>query len=112
VPFTPTCEKAPARGRCARAPQGASLDKDNDGAFDEVAWVHNAINANLFADPAGLDCFNAKAPAFGPTTSLTTGAVTPPSDGFFDVTATYVGAFKDANDKWATTGKWVSWDSQ
>jgi hypothetical protein len=90
----------------------AAPDKDNDGAFDESAWIHAAANANVFTDPAGIDCFNPKTPAFGPTASITAGAVTPPNDGFFDATATYVGAFKDANDKWATTGKWVSWDNQ
>ena len=90
----------------------AAPDKDNDGAFDEAAWVKTALFGNTFADPAGLDCFNATAPKFGPTTSLTTGAVTPPADGFFDVKANYVGAFKDATDTWATTGKWVVWDAK
>ncbi|CAN5761262.1 hypothetical protein BH11MYX4_BH11MYX4_31010 [soil metagenome] len=90
----------------------AAPDKDNDGAFDEIAWVKTAANANLFTDPAGLDCFNPSAPKFGPTASLTTGAITPPNDGFFDATATYIGAFKDANDNWATTGKWAVWDAK
>jgi hypothetical protein len=91
---------------------GAAPDKDNDNAFDEIAWVHTAAYANTFTDPVGVDCFNPAAPKFGPTTSITTGAVPPPNDGFFDATATYVGAFKDANDKWATTGKWAVWDAK
>lgn len=90
----------------------AAPNKNNDNGFDEVAWVTSPANANLFQDPAGIDCFNAAAPKFGPTASLTTGAITPPNDGFFDATATYVGAFKDASDKWATTGKWVVWDAK
>lgn len=89
----------------------AAPDKDNDNGFDEVAWIKNAPNANMFMDP-GIDCFNATTPKFGPPTSITGGAVAPPNDGFFDATATYVGAFKDANDTWATRGKWVSWDSK
>ncbi len=92
---------------------GAAPDKDNDGAFDEIAWVKNAANGNLFMDSvAGVDCYNASAPKFGPTASLTTGAIAPPNDGFFDATATYVGAFKDASDTWATTGTWAVWDAK
>ena len=41
---------------------------------------------------------SASSPAF-------TGAATPPSDGFFDTTATYVGAFDDTDD-W--TAGWSS----
>ena len=36
----------------------------------------------------------------------------PDGDGFFDAAATYIGAFKDENDKWATTGKWVAWEDK
>lgn len=49
---------------------------------------------------------------FGPTTSLTSGAATPPADGFFDAAATYMGAFKDASDNWATKGKWAVWSDK
>lgn len=85
-------------------------DKDNDGAFDEVAWIKTAaFNNKTNVDPKIADCFSPTAPKFGPATSITDGAVTPPNDGFFDTTASYIGAFKDANDNWATTGKWVIW---
>jgi hypothetical protein len=87
-------------------------DRDDDGAIDEVAWFKGQAG-NAFTDPGTIaGCFNATAPVFGPTTSLTDGAATPPSDGFFDATATYKGAFKDANDKWATTGKWAVWSDR
>lgn len=87
-------------------------NKDNDGAFDEVAWVRTALFGNVTnADPK-VSCFDAKAPVFGPETTITEGAVAPPNDGFFDVTATYVGAFKDKNDTWATTGSWAIWTDQ
>lgn len=88
----------------------AAPNKDNDGAFDELAWIKTAGSGNATAvDPGIADCFSATAPKFGPATSLTEGAVTPPNDGFFDTSATYIGAFKDANDNWATTGSWAIW---
>jgi hypothetical protein len=90
----------------------ASPDKNNDNGFDEVAWTTTPAYGNIFVDPAGVDYFSPTAPKFGPTTSLTTGAVTPPADGFFDVKAAYIGAFKDASDTWATTGKWAVWDAK
>ncbi len=75
---------------------------------NEVDWF-KAQGGNKFdVDPAIPSLFNGSAPVFGPTTSLTDGAATPPAE-FFDATATYKGAFKDANDKWATTGKWAVW---
>jgi hypothetical protein len=87
---------------------GAAPDKDNDGAFNEVNWIKTAEFANKFGqqEPGLPDCFNATAPGFMPDTSITEGAVTPPGDGFFDTSAKYLGAFKDSNDKWATTGNW------
>jgi hypothetical protein len=88
----------------------AAPNKDNDGAFDELAWIKTAAFGNkTTVDPKIADCFSPTAPKFGPATSLTDGAVTPPNDGFFDATATYMGAFKDANDNWATEGKWAIW---
>lgn len=83
-------------------------DRDDDSSLDEVAWFKGQTG-NAWTDPGIPGCFNASAPGFGPTTSLTEGAATPPNDGFFDASATYKGAFKDANDKWATTGKWAVW---
>ena len=35
-----------------------------------------------------------------PREALVDAAVTPPSDGFFDVRAGYLGAFRDASDTW------------
>lgn len=91
---------------------GAAPDKDNDGAFDEIQWFKVAGNKNGWSDPGVSAGFNRTAPVFGPAASLTNNAATPPGDGFFDATATYIGAFKDANDKWATTGKWVVWSDK
>ena len=86
-------------------------DRDDDSSLDEVAWFKGQAG-NGWTDPGITGCFNAAAPVFGPATSLTDGAATPPNDGFFDATATYKGAFKDANDKWAQTGKWAVWSDK
>jgi len=86
-------------------------NKDNDFGINEVTWFKDAARKNKEVDPV-VNCFDPAAPVFGPATSLTDGAETPPNDGFFDATATYMGAFKDANDKWATTGKWVVWSNK
>lgn len=86
-------------------------DRDDDGALDEVAWFKGQAG-NAWTDPGITGCFDAAAPIFGPTASLTEGAATPPNDGFFDASATYKGAFKDANDKWAQTGTWAVWSDK
>ncbi|MBX3229500.1 MAG: hypothetical protein KIT84_17220 [Labilithrix sp.] len=89
----------------------AAPNKDNDNGLNEVEWVMGGARGNAKTDP-GISCFDASAPVFGPATSLTAGALTPPNDGFFDSSAAYIGAFKDANDTWATTGKWVVWSDK
>jgi hypothetical protein len=91
---------------------GAAPNKDNDDGFDEVLFVKKLEKQNKVAFDPAIDCFNPTAPAFGPSASISDGAATPPNDGFFDVTAKYLGAFKDTNDKWATTGKWVVWSDK
>lgn len=87
-------------------------NKDNDTGVDEVTWFKTAERKNKFSVDPAITAFSATAPVFGPGASITDGATTPPSDGFFDVGATYIGAFKDANDKWATTGKWAVWSDK
>ncbi|MBP9112613.1 MAG: hypothetical protein KBF88_07370 [Polyangiaceae bacterium] len=82
-------------------------NKDNDGNFDEAAWFKGATNG--WSDPGVAGCFDANAPSFAMTKSPGLAAATPPGDGFFDATATYVGAFKDANDDWARKGTWAVW---
>ncbi len=79
-----------------------------DDEIDEVTW-YKSVTTNRVADPGIAGCFNAAAPVFGPGASITEGAATPPADGFFDPSATYKGAFKDAADTWATMGKWAVW---
>jgi len=80
-----------------------------DDSVDEVAWFKGVPSNKFAVDPQLPAPFDLATPNFSPAVSLTDGAVQPPSDGFFDATATYMGAFKDANDKWAQTGKWAVW---
>jgi hypothetical protein len=70
--------------------------------LDETAVIANdATNVNL-QDPQLTNAFSVSAPDFRPAAgspALAAGAgATPPNDGFFDVTATYIGAFDDVTD--------------
>jgi hypothetical protein len=92
-------------------PAGADRLADDDGGFDESEWV-TARAGNGTERPAGFDdCFDPKALRLRPTNALTNGAATPPSDGFFDTTAAYYGAFRNESDNWAS-GAWVVWDDK
>jgi hypothetical protein len=73
----------------------------------ESAWLKTAGFNNVVDVDPKMDCQNPEAPNFVPTTVITDKAATPPTG--MDTTAKFVGAFKDAGDKWATTGKWVAW---
>jgi len=85
-------------------------NKDNDGAFDEIAWLKTPASKNTWnVDPGTSGAFGFDKPVFGPAKALTETAATPPADGFFDTQAAYVGAFKDTNDTWATSGAWAVW---
>ncbi|KYF97080.1 hypothetical protein BE20_39970 [Sorangium cellulosum] len=86
----------------------STLDDDDDGGADEVAWFEGEAT-NSAEDPELAGCFAAK-PDFRPAATLTENAATPPDDGFFDAEAAYIGAFK-ADDTWAT-GAWVSFDAE
>ncbi len=81
---------------------------DDDNAFDEIAWFQLPDSKNSTDDPGLTKCFAPTSPVFGPSAALKANAATPPTDGFFDVNATYVGALRDASDTWAT-GAWVVW---
>ena len=86
---------------------GAGPLSDDDNGLDERAWFKDPARKNSEVDPQIIDCFGPK-PDFTPKATLSANAATPPDDGFFDPTASYIGAFK-AGDTWAT-GAWVSYD--
>jgi hypothetical protein len=80
----------------------ATGDIDEASYFTQTAWN------NRFVDPAmSTNMFNKTAPDFRPLpgSPALTGAATPPSDGFFDTTATFVGAM--GSDDW--TAGWTSY---
>lgn len=65
------------------------------GDIDEASYMTNAAWSNRFVDPGLPAARNAKtAPNWKPMAGAAalTGGATPPSDGFFDATATFVGA--------------------
>jgi hypothetical protein len=97
----------------AYAETGASApNKDNDDGLDEVIFITDALRKNKVKFDPGVNCFSPVTPSFGPQTALAEGAAAPPNDGFFDPSATYLGAFKDTTDNWATKGKWVVWSDK
>ena len=79
--------------------------KDDDKGFDEIGWFNTSGWNNTTNDPKLAGCFAATP---NPIPASVIPGATPPSDGFFDATASYAGAFKDAAGNWMT-GKWVDW---
>jgi hypothetical protein len=98
---TPILRASLAFGNTANP--GRIDDPDDDNGFDETAAFRDA--GNLETDPKIVDCISATEPKPWPAASLAAGARPPPA-GFFDVTAAYIGAFKDESDRWMT-GAWV-----
>jgi hypothetical protein len=81
-----------------------------DDNLDEAATFRAAAAQNRFdLDPKLPDAFNFTAPGWIPPSDspAATGGATPPSDGWFDASATYVGAFKPGGPDWATG--WTSY---
>lgn len=70
-------------------------DDTKDGAFNEAAAFFAAGLGNDAVDPGLAAPYDLAAPNFRPAT-VTVGA-TPPSDGFFDTSATHIGAFGTAD---------------
>lgn len=87
---------------------GTSLLADDDGGLDEVDWLTSAGNALDPSDPGIPGCDVMNQLLLKPVAAITDPAVVPPDDGFFDTSAEFVGAFRDAEDDWAS-GAWVRW---
>lgn len=94
-------------GNPAYAEDAGELDAasplfDDDDGFDEIAWFKAPARGNAETSPALEACFDAVSPKPWPAAPITAGARTPAAsaDGFFDTTAVFVGAFRDANDPW------------
>jgi hypothetical protein len=82
--------------------------RDDDGGFDEVRAVTAAARQNSTATPLAGDCFNRNQLALAPPRALPEAAIALNRSPFFDARATYIGAFRDTEDLWAT-GPWVVW---
>jgi hypothetical protein len=98
----------------AEDPDDPDMDSptfDDDNGYNELGEIAAATPANALTNPGLVDCFEPKNPQPWPAAAITTNAVTPPGDGFFDVNAKYVGAFKDATDSWMK-GAWVRFDDK
>jgi hypothetical protein len=78
--------------------------EDDDGGFDEIAWF-TAGEGNASEGPDMASCF-ASTPKPGPSEMIPGGM--PVGDGV-DKTATYIGAFADADDDWMAG--WTSFES-
>lgn len=92
-------------------PEAARSNKllfDDDGGFDERAYLENAGLRIGDYDPQLGNCFDQRSPGFKPKNPLLDNAAIPPNDGFFDHDAVYVGAFRDQNDHW-DEGNWLKW---
>ena len=95
---------------------GFNETSSTEQAFNEFTWLSEAAANNILdQDPQLSACkdpstpnFNAPAAMYGAAGLLVTKAATPASS-LPDSTAKYIGAFRDASDKWATTGAWVKW---
>ena len=78
-----------------------------DIGFDELAAIQAETSDRLGVDPQLTDALNVTAPNFKPATAspVFTGGATPPADGFFDTSATFVGAV--GTDDW--TAGWTAY---
>jgi len=74
-------------------------DDEPTFSFTTEQFVSTLNANNRFADPGLTDPLNKTAPNFVPAAGsiALTGGATPPNDGFFDTSATYVGAFGTTN---------------
>lgn len=82
---------------------------DDDNGFDEIGFFYDGARGNADTSPGLASCFSPTNPEPWPAAALTTNARTPPTDGFFDPAAAYVGAFRDATDPWLR-GAWVRFE--
>ncbi|MEW5741978.1 MAG: hypothetical protein AB1938_23890 [Myxococcota bacterium] len=77
-----------------------------DNMFDEAMALSDVSLANRDVDPQLTNPMNEAAPSFKPLAGspALTGGATPPNDGFFDVTATFIGAVgaTDWTQGWTT----------
>ena len=82
---------------------------DDDGGFDEAAFIAAEARGNrMNTNPMLAGPYDRAAPGWMPAAGspAATGAATPPDDGFFDTSATFVGGMK-AGEDW--TAGWTAY---
>lgn len=77
------------------------------GDIDESAYINAANGDQINVDPKLSGALNRTTPSFKPDAGspALTGGATPPNDGFFDTTATFIGAM--GTDDW--TAGWTAY---
>ena len=105
-----------ATGSATNPAVGFAETSATETAFGEFTWLNVPAASNILdTDPALEACSNASAPSFNAPAALYGAAgilvskAASPAAPMADTTAKYIGAFRDASDKWATTGAWVKW---
>ncbi len=102
------------RGSMFLTPTGGTLadpdGSDPAGCGSEDTWLQQASFSNLFADPMLRSPWDYETPDFRPTNgSPATTGIAPPSDPFFDATATFRGAVPPANTANANVPWYSGW---
>jgi serine/threonine protein kinase len=90
------------------APRSTRSLFDDDNDFDEVIYLMNEGLRISQNDPHIGNCFDSYRPSYKPQVALTENAALPPSNGFLEPEALYVGAFRDKDDHW-DEGAWTKW---
>src|SRR5690606_21962541 len=83
---------------------------DNADGFNEEDFFGDDARENQFdVDPELGDITSLVSPNFVPASDspAADGAATPPDDGFFDTSATYIGAFEPGGEDW--TAGWTAY---
>jgi hypothetical protein len=88
-----------------------TTQQDDDMGLDEARWFLDGDRNNAVQDPMLGDCFERERLDVRPSLPLDRSTRRPPDDGFFDSQATYLGAFRDRGDDWAT-GAWAVWSAR
>jgi hypothetical protein len=88
-----------------------TTQRDDDGGYDEARSVNEAARQNSTAPPPIGDCFDRNQLALLPPRALPEAPIPLNRSPFFDAQATYIGAFRDTSDRWAT-GPWLVWSDR
>jgi hypothetical protein len=89
--------------------EAPGTDDDDDDGFDEESFFMDEARSNQFSvDPELVAAFENSTPGFAPSADspIKAGAGTPPANGFFDTSATFIGAIEAGGVDW--TAGWAA----